>query len=111
MGSIKTNFIGLMLVILSSTSLASPELNKPIQVLFIGNSLTYGNSLPLILEKLANGDEDNKTLTVEMVTVGGATLKQHWLDGKALKAIKRGGWDYVIKSQSTVNNEISRSIL
>ena len=96
MGSIKINFIGLMLVILSSTSLASPEPNKPIQVLFIGNSLTYGNSLPLILEKLANGDEDNKTLKVEMVTVGGATLKKHWFDGKALKAIKRGGWDYVI---------------
>jgi len=93
---IKTNIFGLILMMLAFSSFALSELNKPLQVLFIGNSLTYGNSLPLILEKLANGEDDNKILRVEMVTVGGATLKQHWVEGKALEAIKRGGWDYVV---------------
>jgi hypothetical protein len=38
-----------------------------------------------------------------MITVGGATLKKHWEDGKALEALKKTHWDYVVlQEQSTL---------
>ena len=84
---------GLLSLFLSSWCLA---IEPPINVLFIGNSLTYGNSMPLMLEAMVNEGKSEKKIHVEMVTIGGATLKQHWSDGRALAAINRGGWDYVV---------------
>ena len=78
---------------LSPLSLAA---NAPLKLLFIGNSLTYGNSLPSMLEAMANDAVGEQVLQVEMVTIGGGTLSQHWYDGRALAAIQKGGWDYVI---------------
>lgn len=67
------------------------------KLLFIGNSLTYGNSLPTMLEAMSRSDDnENRRLEVEMVTIGWGTLQQHWFEGRALAAIERGGWDYVV---------------
>jgi hypothetical protein len=49
------------------------------RVLFIGNSLTEGNDLPLIVEALAR--EGRRPLAVEAVTYGGAALEDHWSRG------------------------------
>jgi hypothetical protein len=71
---------------------ASPELH----VLFIGNSYTYFNNLPQIVSALADSAQEGRSLAVTMVTRGGATLQQHWQDGKALKAIRQEQWNYVV---------------
>ncbi|ARN73798.1 SGNH/GDSL hydrolase family protein [Oceanicoccus sagamiensis] len=83
----------LLILLLAGNSAATAE--RPIKLLFIGNSLTYGNSLPSMLEAMANSDGTNK-VQVSMVTIGGAALAQHWFAGRALAAIQQGGWDYVI---------------
>jgi len=83
----------LLLFGLSPLSLAA---NEPLKILFIGNSLTYGNSLPTMLESMANNSSSHQKLQVEMVTIGGSTLSKHWYDGRALAAIQKGGWDYVV---------------
>lgn len=103
-------FLCLLLCIPSSFCLA---VNPPLKILFIGNSLTYGNSLPSMLEQMANEGHGSKQLQVEMVTIGGATLQQHWFDGRALKTIKQGTWDYVVLQEhntlgSTLINGESR---
>jgi hypothetical protein len=73
------------------------------RVLFIGNSYTYFNNLPQVVSGLAKSAPDHYVMETEMVTVGGATLKRHWDEGKALEAIKRGGWNYVVlQEQSTL---------
>src|SRR5947199_9774825 len=59
-----------------------------IRVLFLGNSLTAANDLPLIVKALARaGGQD---LQVDSVTLGGANLEDLWNDGGALRAIDRG---------------------
>jgi hypothetical protein len=76
-------------------------LKRPVKVLFIGNSYTYFNNLPGMLEQLAKSA--GMTIETRMVVEGGATLQDHWEEGKALKVIREGSWDYVIlQDQSTL---------
>jgi hypothetical protein len=100
---------GVMLSLFLVPVLAAPPATAPlelpgrarIRVLFIGNSYTFFNNLPQILTVLA--ESANQAVETEMIAAAGATLKKHWEDGKALEALKRGHWDYVVlQEQSTL---------
>ena len=64
------------------------------RVLFIGNSYTYSNSLPSLIENLAlaNGD----SLIHQSSTPGGYTLEQHSTNANTLAMIRSQDWDYVV---------------
>jgi hypothetical protein len=67
---------------------------KSLQVLFVGNSLTYVGNLPAVFTALAanNGHAADADLLVK----GGATLTE-WLDSGAVqRALKASHYDYVI---------------
>lgn len=83
---------------------AAAENSEPKRrVLFIGNSYTYYNNLPQMFAGLANSAQPARPLETAMVALGGATLKRLWDEGRAVAAIKRGGWDYVVlQEQSTL---------
>ena len=72
---------------------------RTLRVLFIGNSYTYGNDLPGLIAQLlpARGIK----LEHESVTPGGATLEKQWADGKALAAIRKKKWDYVVLQEQS----------
>jgi hypothetical protein len=73
------------------------------KVLIIGNSYTYFNNLPKMFEQVALADQPPRRMQCEMIVKGGATLQQHWDEGKAVQAIRKGGWDFVIlQEQSTL---------
>ena len=73
------------------------------KVLIIGNSYTYFNNLPKMFEQVALADRPPRQVRCEMIVKGGATLQQHWDEGKAVPAIRQGGWDFVIvQEQSTL---------
>jgi hypothetical protein len=76
---------------------AKPIPRKAQRVLFVGNSLTYANQMPLIVEALAKSKGDR--LEVSSVTLGGANLEDLWRDGAALREIDRGGWTVVVLQQ------------
>ncbi|MCC6263569.1 MAG: hypothetical protein IT169_08330 [Bryobacterales bacterium] len=69
---------------------------KALRVLFIGNSYTYLNNLPGILEKIAAAESEGPAIETEGSLSGGKTLQWHWEQGKALEAIRKGGWDFVV---------------
>lgn len=76
---------------------------QPLRVLFIGNSYTYVNNLPWLTQRLSVSARETRRLETDMVTVGGATLKNHWERGEALKRIQNERWDYVVlQEQSTL---------
>ena len=81
----------LLCLFASVTGAATP---KPLQVLFVGNSLTYVGNLPAVLESLAANN--GKSLHADMIARGGATLTQ-WLDSGAVqRAIKVKHYDEVV---------------
>jgi len=68
------------------------------KVLLIGNSLTYENELPALLEALADsaGVQDLYVQTVAFPNFG---LEDHYYQGIAVQEIRKGGWKYVVMQQ------------
>src|SRR5260370_26887881 len=75
--------------------------NAPLKHLFIGNSFTARHNLPGLIAQLAAAR--GKSLQHRLISAGGASLRQHWNAGEALKAIQDGHYDYVVlQEQSTL---------
>jgi hypothetical protein len=92
----------LLLPLLLGSVAATGEALPPriLRVLFIGNSYTHVNDLPGMIAQLlpARGVK----LEHESVTPGGATLEKQWADGKALAAIRKQQWDYVVLQEQSM---------
>jgi hypothetical protein len=89
--------------ILTQILLDTPENEKVIKVLFIGNSYTYYNDLPGTFEKLmlSGGYE----IEVGQSTSGGWSLSNHLTASETLTKIAGTDWDYIIlQEQSSVTN-------
>lgn len=75
-----------------------PERRDPkeptLRVLFVGNSLTYANDLPLMVQAFARAA--GLQMHVDSVTMGGFSLDDHWSHGAAPRAISNGRWDVVV---------------
>jgi hypothetical protein len=81
-----------------------------VRVLFIGNSLTYGNDLPLIVEELAEAAGE-KPLEAVDISQGNTALSDHWFHGLALEQIRKGGWNVVVLQQGPSALEANRDSL
>jgi hypothetical protein len=60
-------------------------------VLFIGNSYTYVNNLPAVLQHLAAAAHERRALAPRGILIGGYTLEHHIKDDSAGTLIERGG--------------------
>ena len=72
---------------------------EEIRVLFLGNSYTYVNDLPKIIEDIATNE--NKVFKHASVTPGGCTLFQHVESQTSLSKIRQGNWDFVILQEQS----------
>lgn len=52
---------------------------KPIRILFVGNSLTYVNDLPHLVEQVAR--ERGVSIKTEMLAFPDYALEDHWKEG------------------------------
>jgi hypothetical protein len=84
----------------------APGLN----VLFIGNSLTYENDLPAMLRVLFDsaGLPRARVVAVAKPNFG---LEDHWVGGDSHTMIARGGWDYVVLQQGPSATEGRPSLI
>src|SRR5688572_7147520 len=84
-----------------------PAAGKPkeLRILFVGNSLTYTGDVPGRLAKLAQAM--GRRAGVESVTAPGYSLEDHWREGKAAAAIRKG-WDVVVLQQGTSGRQPDR---
>jgi len=105
----------LLLVVFLAACVANPALAqdkqavKPTRILFVGNSLTYWTDLPKRIAGVAKAT--GRAVQVESVAYPSFSLEDHWQDGRALEAIRKGGWDYVVLQQGTSAHEESRAQL
>jgi hypothetical protein len=86
------------------------DLSKGVRVLFIGNSLTFTNDLPGLVEALIDSAALGP-VTIESITFGNVGLEDHWNRGQAREAIARGGWDVVVLQQGPSATEGRPSLL
>ena len=102
----KTAAIFVLLVLSVSLSSAQAAASaKPLRVLFVGNSYTYVNDLPAMIQAMAAADRRARPITIDRVLAGGAQLQWHWTGkgrgGKPVRScartvIEKGAFDVVI---------------
>ena len=82
------------------------------RIIFVGNSYTYSNNLPGLVEELAKASGHPRPLC-ESVTLPGAAVEDHLLPGreKHPQAVRKGPWDYVIFQQGPSAKPESQQLL
>lgn len=70
------------------------------RVLFVGNSLTYYNDLPGMVQTLARAAGDTALRTASIAEPDFA-LEDHYNVGVVQKALERSGWEWVVMQQGT----------
>jgi PKD repeat protein len=68
-------------------------------VLFLGNSYTSVNNLPLLVKNLAASA--GKTFIIDQNVPGGYTVENHLINQTSLSKIKAGSWDYVVLQEQS----------
>jgi len=92
---------------------ASPEYANPAAgkaVLFIGNSLTYTNDLPVLVQGLADA-AGGDSLIIAISAGPDMALVDHWNQGDVQKVIASRHWDFVVLQQGPSSTEINRDSL
>jgi len=73
--------------------------SEPRTVLWIGNSYTYGNDLPRMVQSLAQND--GKSIQYDSHTNGGWTWGKHAASATTINKIKSKPWDVVILQEQS----------
>lgn len=104
--------LGLFLLMAFSCGRPLAETARPaeLRVLFVGNSLTYTNDLPGIVQALAEAAGKGR-LVYEMVAFPNYSLEDHWNQGDARRMIAAGKWDFVVLQQGPSALPESRVLL
>ena len=94
----------------SGTPSGPQSIGDGTRILFIGNSLTYVNDVPGILQALADSAGGEK-LAVASRTLPNYALIDHWVEGVATREIAKGGWAWVVMQQGWTPAGIYRDTL
>jgi hypothetical protein len=100
----------LLLMQTSSGALTTSGRKPELRVLFIGNSLTYSNNLPALVEALAE-TTGKPRLSYKMIAFPDYSLEDHWNQGDARRAIAEQRWSFVVLQQGPSALPESRSLL
>ncbi len=87
----------------------APEDGNAIRVLFIGNSLTYTNDLPHMVQDLA--EASGESIVAQSIALPNYALIDHWKEGVAQETIRSGGFDFVVLQQGPSSLAINRDSL
>lgn len=102
-------------LIAAAAATCAPRVTEPsaddgVAILFVGNSLTYFNALPGMVQALADS-AGQRTPRVAQVAFPDFSLEDHWNHGAAAREIARGDWDVVVLQQGPSARPESRVLL
>ena len=98
-----------ILTILISFAFAVCKAQDTASVLFIGNSYTYVNDMPLLVENIANSLGD--ILNYDSQTAGGATFSTHAGNSATYTKINSASWDFVVLQAQSQEPSMAESIV
>jgi len=75
---------------------------KPLRVLFVGNSYTFVNDLPLLVRRLASAAHEELRFEAVSECPPGSSLKQHWSSGRDAALLRDGHFDWVVLQEQSV---------
>lgn len=100
----------LLSLLIPVTIAAKSEKNDSIRILWVGNSYTYVNDLPRLVQQL--GESKKQKYSMTRVLKGGERFSGHLQNKRLIQLLKEGGWDYVVlQEQSSVPAQSTREVL
>jgi hypothetical protein len=90
---------------------AAEDTQPAVRALFIGNSLTYVNNVPAMIEAIAASAGLKGRVTCRGVAMPDFGLVEHWGQGDALRGIQNGRWTHVVLQQGPSSQADSRKVL
>ena len=110
--SARNAIVGIVsLIACSNVPPAEPRIvGEGVRIFFIGNSLTYVNDVPGMLQALADS-AGGERLAVASLALPNYALIDHWTDGVARREIAAGGWGWVVLQQGWTPAGIYRDTL
>jgi hypothetical protein len=86
-----------------------PTQADKINILFVGNSLTYTNNLPELVEQEAA--KHGKEVVAGMLAYPNYAIEDHWFDGELQKLIASGSYQFVVVQQGPSSQADGRAML
>jgi hypothetical protein len=74
--------------------------DRPLKVLFLGNSLTYCNNMPGSVATLALAAKSPRLVQVTQIAFPDATLEQLWSYRPTKFAVSETNWDFIVLQES-----------
>lgn len=95
---LKRNILLLIALICACTSIFAANKVDTIRVVFIGNSYTYFNDLPKLLQEVADGvpGSGKRYVDYKQFTPPDCSLKRHVQNKELIQSLKQDKWDYVV---------------
>jgi len=90
-----TFFISFIIIFFFS-DISPNKKNNPLKILFIGNSYTFNNELPLLVKEMKIEKNWDLSIEIKAFTPGGAKLKDHLNSPFTLDTIRNGNWDIIV---------------
>jgi len=82
--------------------------SNALRILFIGNSYTYVNDLPHLVEALSLAAGEERAAKTDAVVPGGCTLQRHWHQTGARQAVVRRRYDVVVLQEHSTRPVVDR---
>ena len=82
----------------------------PIRVLFVGNSLTFANDMPALVEAIS-ALPGRRKMRCRSQVAGGFSLEDHWIGGEIQQLLSRERFDFVVLQQGPSSLAESRANL
>jgi hypothetical protein len=109
---VRRTILSCLFLLAAGSALAPPPAAADaVKVLFIGNSYTYVNDLPMMLRHVAQLSGESRSIEPRMIGAPGATLQKHWERGEARAALQQGSWDYVVLQEQSVLPTVSPELM
>lgn len=108
----KKSILTLLLALCTSIGANAAKKAAPqdsIRVLFIGNSYTYYNNMPAMVDSIAKSQK--KLLSITRIVKGGEKFAGHLKNPKLHEALKKGGWNFVILQEQSAMPSYPTSVV
>jgi hypothetical protein len=89
-------FLIAFMIIFTFSDVSHNKKNDPLKILFIGNSYTFNNELPLLVKEMKIENNFDLSIEIKAFTPSGAKLKDHLNSSLTLDTIRNGNWDIVV---------------
>ena len=88
------------MIVLALSAPAARAGDEPLRVVFVGNSYTYANDLPMLFRALVHSQHPQRDVETEAFVMPGGYLSERWREGVVQRHLKTNRVDVLVLQES-----------